>query len=115
MPDAYEVVGDEMVVTHGRTKARLSLLIPMVDLARWWEVDDSDWSTAYPAYVAVMPDTARAYVEAVEATDGVRAVEIVQQWSQALTVRLGKALGRPGSGVITEPPSHPTSGSDTDS
>lgn len=105
MADGYEAVGDDLVVTRGRAKARLSLLVPMADLEVWWAIDDEDWATSYPAILAIMPDTARAHVEAVASTDGVRAAEIVAHWSKALERRLEKALGRFGSGDTTEPPS----------
>ena len=115
MVDDYTTAGDVLIVPGG---ARLSLAVPMAVLDVWLEIDEAALSFRQVhdrLRDEVMPADAREHVVAVEAVDGVLAVEIVRRWSRALGERMGKSLLLSPSGASTEPPSPPTSGSDSDS
>ena len=115
MADAFEVVGDDLCVTHGRTTERLTLVVPFEAVAVWMEIGGVPLVVHQRLRDEVMPAEVREYVAAIEAVDGVRAMAITAKWSHALRECLGKALLPSLSGETTEPPSPPTAGSDTDS
>lgn len=117
MPDTFEVVGDDLLVTHGTSTERLSLAVPMDRVQIWIDRVDGGVPAENHSIVRdqVMPDAAAAYVREVEQIDGVRAFAIVARWSNALRESLGKALLLPGYTESTEPPSPPTSGNDSGS
>ena len=116
MPDSYEVVGDDLCVTHDRTTARLTLAIPWDRMEVWLSIPDGVPTGVYRRILdEVMPAEVRDYVSAIEDIDGIRALEVQSQWVFALSDRLGKALRRMRSGGATPQPSQPTSGTDSES
>lgn len=116
MPDPYEVVGDDLCVTHDRVTTRLTLAIPWDRMEVWLSIPDGVPTGVYRRILdEVMPAEVRDYVSAIEDIDGIRALEVQSQWVFALSDRLGKALRRMRSGGATPQPSQPTSGSDSES
>lgn len=116
MPDSYEVVGDDLCVTHDRVTTRLTLAIPWDRVGVWLAIPDGPPTEFYLRIRdEVMPAEVRDYVAAIEEADGIRAIEVQSQWVFALSDRLGKALRRMRSGGATPQPSQPTSGSDSES
>ena len=116
MPDSYEVVGDDLCVTHDRVTTRLTLAIPWDRMEVWLSIPDGVPTGVYRRILdEVMPAEVRDYVSAIEDIDGIRALEVQSQWVFALGDRLGKALRRMRSGGATPQPSPLTSGSDSES
>ena len=114
MPEAtFDVVGDELLVTHNGETLRLSLAQPWERFDRWLELKDNGWYELHGAIRDTMPDSARDQVIALQATNALLAVEVVRRWSGALNARLGKCLSLLPSGESIEQPSPPTSGDDT--
>lgn len=109
----FEVVGDDLVVTHASGQpVRLSLQLGGEALDRWLTVVDESigWrDEADRLRFEVMPDYVRSIVDPIHEADAIFAVQVIRQWSKAVNDRLGKALGFSSAGDTAEEPSSPTS------
>ena len=110
------VSGDALQVTRDGETVALSLALPLDRLSAWLDLasDLGWWELHQTIRDEIMNDALRDYVQGLEASDAVDAVQVTRDWSTALGGRLGKVLSPSFSGATTEQPSPPTSGSDTE-
>lgn len=116
MPEAddytFEAAGPVFIVSRGqKVIGRLSLTLPIERIAAWFTVSDADPMAAFGRYrEEVMAEADREWVDSIAAEDGVLALAIVREWSDAVGERLGKLRSQGTSGESSAPPSPPTSG-----
>lgn len=88
--------GDEVLTPCGR----MSLVVPFEDVERFMAIDTTSWLDEMRAVRALMPESARAQLDA--CPDGVLVVESVRAWQAAFDARLGKSLLSSVAGATSE-------------
>ena len=113
MADLIRSVGDELLVTHGKTTLRLPLKVPMPALERWLDLPpETPWFDGFKVTRdEIMPAAARDAVAVIEGDDSAFAVKAVREWGRALDERLGKHLSFSPAGTGSGESLPPTSGS----
>lgn len=108
----FEAAGPVFIVSRGqKVIGRMSLNLPISAIGAWFTIDDRNAMGAFDRYRnEVMAEADREWVDSIAAEDGVLALAIVREWSDAVGGRLGKLRLRVTSGESSAPPSPPTSG-----